>query len=238
MSAIKKTILSVVGNRLFETGRIAEVNEVSPNFRLIDIEADLFKEATFQPGQKIQVNTGNWELRTYTPLSINPEMGRLGVLAYIHGKGPGSSWAANTRPGDSVQFFGPHRSIKLAEPERPLVLFGDETAIAVATNFKRRLKEKQPLKLVFEASAPDEVQAIVRDIGLTDVTVVPKAPDGLVSIEALRAVVDAASKPCHLILTGRAQSIQQVRGRLKSFGFPMGQITSKAYWSEGSTGLD
>jgi ferric-chelate reductase (NADPH) len=228
----------MIGNRVLATGRIAEVNEVSQNFRLIDIEAEAFKTLKLNPGEKVQINTGDWNLRTYTPLSINPEMGRLGILAYIHGNGPGSRWAANARAGDLCQFLGPRSSLKLEVDERPLVLFGDETTIAVATNLKRRLRGRQPIKVVFEASTPEEVSAIVRDVGLEDATVVPKAMDGSVSIEALRTVVDAASKPCHLILTGRAQSIQQVRGRLKSFGFPMGQITTKVYWSEDSSGLD
>ncbi|HVK60635.1 MAG TPA: siderophore-interacting protein, partial [Bdellovibrionales bacterium] len=118
MSALKQTVLSLVGPHLTLDARVASVIDVSENFRFIDIEAELFKKRDLQIGEKVQINIGDWLMRTYTPLSINQENGRLGVLAYLHGNGPGSQWARKINAGDRCQLIGPHASLKLPRTEK------------------------------------------------------------------------------------------------------------------------
>ena len=115
-SLLKRAVLNVVGPRLLLSARIAEVHEASENFRFIDIESEAFKSMVLRPGEKVQINTGAWCLRTYTPLSLDAEEGRLGILAYVHGQGPGSRWAAQARAGDPCQLLGPRPSLRLPEP--------------------------------------------------------------------------------------------------------------------------
>jgi ferric-chelate reductase (NADPH) len=238
MSALKRTILSVVGPHVLSEGRVADVNEVSEHFRFIDIESAIFKTAVLRPGEKVQINTGDWNLRTYTPISINSESARLGILAFIHGKGPGSLWAAMAQVGDSCFFLGPRPSLKLPESEEPLVFYGDETAIAAATSLKRRFEIGKIAKFIFEVSNPEEVRSIVDDLGLTNVEITQKSSSGIVSEIAFEAVTANVKNSCQIILAGRAQSIQQVRRRLDSLSFPKAKITTKVYWSEGKAGLD
>lgn len=239
MSVIKRTILNAIGSRFTNTGRIADVHEASANFRFIEIEAEAFLGMNLRPGDKVQINTGDWNMRTYTPFSLNPESGHLGILAFLHGKGPGSDWAATLKVGDTCQIFGPRQSLKIPESTDQFVLFGDETAIALATTMRRHMKYNRPSKLLFEATDPDEIDSITNDLGLTDVEIFAKNSTGGVSEDALKAVLNSVrGTTSQVILAGRAQSIQQLRSRLKDVGFPMSQVTAKVYWSDGKVGLD
>lgn len=240
MSALKKAILGLVGERFLSEARVAETNAVSRSFRFIDLESPAFRGLRWRPGEKVQINVGDWNVRTYTPLSLDPEEGRLGVLAYVHGNGPGSRWAATARPGDVCRVLGPRASLNVSQNPEPVVLFGDETAVAMATTLKRSASRPAEMAFVFESAVPDEIQTIARDVGLESIEVLAPACG---AEEAARSVLCAVedlggSGTCRVILAGKAQSIQAVRERLRTLGFPMGRVRSKAYWSEGRSGLD
>jgi ferric-chelate reductase (NADPH) len=238
-SLIKRTLLGWVGPNILYGARIAEVTRVSENFRFIDIETEIFKTKNLQIGEKVQINAGDWNLRTYTPLSLNPEYGLLGVLVHLHGNGPGSQWASQVRVGDMCQVFGPHASLKLPAIKNSLIFFGDETTLALATHLKRYLGYPRRTQFFFEANSPNEVRGIVRDLGLPEAQVFAKSKDGFVSSGLSLAFLDAAAaQNAQVLLAGKAQSIQQMRFQLKTIGFPMSEVTSKVYWSEGKSGLD
>ncbi len=237
MSALKRTLMSVIGDRILERALVAEVNEVSENFRFIDLESESFKSIDLKLGDKIQINTGDWNFRTYTPVVVQHELGRVGILVYLHGNGPGSKWAKQARSGDALHVFGPRRSIQLSGSNAPLVIFGDETGIAVSASIQRR-RERPITKMVFEATVPSEVESIVQDMRLEKVDVFKKSPDGNVTEASIQSVLECARNGSHLLLTGRAESIRQMRDRLRSEGIPMSRVTTKAYWATSKQGLD
>jgi NADPH-dependent ferric siderophore reductase len=236
--SLKQKILDVVGDRFLHLVRVAEVNAVSERFRYIDLEAEAFTKVVFRPGEKIQLNAGDWNVRTYTPLALDPSTGRLGILAYLHGNGPGSNWGRTVKPGDTSRVLGPRPSLKTSALAGAAVWFGDETSVAAATTLKRSYRNSGT-RLIFEASHPEELRAIVRDLGLDDAEVYGRAKDESVSEDALAALQRGAELSTReIILTGRAQSIQQARARLKFAGIDASRLVSKAYWSEGRAGLD
>lgn len=236
MSTLKRVILNVIGPQLLISARIFEVHAPSETFRFVEIEAEAFKATKLSPGGKVQINVGKWDLRTYTPISLNTETGRLGILAYLHSQGPGSRWAENVKAGAPCQLLGPRPALK--RPERPFVFFGDESAIATAASLQRQLPPRLSTGFVLEATDPVKVSGIVRDLGLKNTQVVPKTKDGRVPDAVLRSISKAAAQTEQVILAGRAQSIRQVRDRLREEDFPLSRVVSKAYWSEGRSGLD
>jgi NADPH-dependent ferric siderophore reductase len=238
MSIIKRTLLSAIGDRFLDEVKVADVVEVSRNFRFIELEAEVFKATEFSVGEKIQINVGDWNMRTYTPLSINRESGRLGILAYLHGKGPGSDWALTVRSGDQCRALGPRPSLRLAPSDGSLIFFGDETAIGVAAGLKRKSRSRVSVQLFFEASSPEETSSILKGLGLKDYAVFPKGENGLISNDLEHAVLAAVQPTSQVLLMGRAQSIQIMHRQLKAQSFPMSSVITKSYWSENKAGLD
>ncbi|HVK60712.1 MAG TPA: hypothetical protein VM432_04140, partial [Bdellovibrionales bacterium] len=109
-------------------------------------------------------------------------------------------------------------------------------AIGLATSLKRR--HSNPVKFICEASSPKEVEGILRDVGLDDSIVFAKSTDDVVPFETVETLKGLSRDGAHVILAGRAQSIQQMKIHLKSWAFPMSNVTTKVYWSEGKRGLD
>ncbi len=213
--------------------RIAAVETLSPHFRLIDLEGDALRDVAWSAGQKIQVAMGSGlSARTYTPISWDAAEGRTRLLAFMHGDGPGSRWAAGLRQGDGCHFFGPRRSLELSGLGAPLVLFGDETSFGLAAALGAG-----PTHL-FEVSNLVEARAALAAVGLEPATVIGRAAD-----EAHLAAVEAemsrlAATGAQFVLTGKASSIQRMIRGLKAAGITSSRIRAKAYWAPGKTGLD
>jgi ferric-chelate reductase (NADPH) len=240
MSKFKKTILNLIGDRLLTPARVSGVEKVSENFRILHLESALFEKESFRPGEKIQINTGDWDVRTYTPIALNPHVGKLSILAFLHGQGPGSRWASTAKAGDCVQVLGPKPSLTLRDAEA-IVFFGDETSFAVASTFKKHFGEAASSHFVFEVSSIAEAKMVGERIGLgsrsiflarqLDDSHLEKASEHLQ--ESLRA------NPLHpFVLTGNAKSILHLRNQMRARGLLAKETKLKAYWAAGKMGLD
>jgi ferric-chelate reductase (NADPH) len=236
MAGVKKTILSFIGSKILTPAKISSTRNISAAFRMITLGSPAFTGAAWQPGQKLQINTGDWDVRTYTPLSLDPKAGEIKILAFLHGDGPGATWAKNVKGGDLCDVLGPRPSLAVSDFSRPVILFGDETSLAVASTIVPLHKDS---KFIFEASSVDEVNAILQEIGIPQSGVVPKsAEDGHLE-EAFGLIKRwAINQDYQLVLTGKAQSIQKIRNLIKEEHLPFTSSKVKAYWSEGKEGLD
>jgi ferric-chelate reductase (NADPH) len=95
------------------------------------------------PGDKLRVRADALSLRTYTPISWGSERGVVRVLAYLHGRGPGSDWCRAVQVGDECRLLGPDGDAHLAtlgdgalralraHPGAPVCLTGRARTIAV-----------------------------------------------------------------------------------------------------------
>jgi hypothetical protein len=120
-----------------------------------------------------------------------------------------------------------------------VVLFGDETSFAVAHALRNLRAGTSDVEQVFEVSSRGESEAVLREFGLAESNVVEREPgDGHLPAVAERMRAALERRPgAQLVMTGRAQAIQALRGRLKAAG--VGSVQKvKAYWSLGKTGLD
>ncbi|MGY8637352.1 siderophore-interacting protein [Bradyrhizobium sp. 14AA] len=222
---------------LMRSARIAGVETLSPHYRLIDLEGEALASAAWSAGQKIQITMGsNLSARTYTPISWAPGSGKTRLLTFVHGDGPGSRWASSLRQGDTCQFFGPRRSLELSGLESPTVLFGDETSfgLAVALRNSSRLDD---VTYLFETSDVVEARPVLEAVGLGQATLIARRAEDVHLASVETEMVHLAASNAHVILTGKASSIQRVGRALKAAGVPSSRMKTKAYWAPGKTGL-
>lgn len=221
------------------TATVRRTVDLSPDFRLIDFQHDALKDASWQPGDKVQVKLdGGFITRTYTPIGWDNAEGATRFLAYCHGSGPGSAWARSVTEGDVRQFFGPRRSLSLSDIPPSAILFGDETSFALAAVLKQESSPTARRKYVFEVNDVQEAAAVLAQLELySAITIQRREGDEHLSeiCEAMLIDADAAST---FILTGRAASLQYVTHMLRAAGFGSRSIRTKAYWAPGKTGLD
>lgn len=239
--SIKDKIMGFIGDTFLTSVAVKSVENVSRNFRLITLHADAFGKVTWKPGEKVQINTGNWNVRTYTPLSMDKESKELKILAFLHGNGPGSKWASQVKAGDSSQILGPRSSLSLPDQTSSLVLFGDETSLAVAATFRKHLGEAARYHFVFEVADPEECQKLCERIGiLQGSTFVKKTPDrshlAEVSLGLKKAFESQGAE--QVVLTGDGLSIRDLSKKLREGGISSTKIKAKIYWSEGKEGID
>ena len=239
MASGKAIIGGVFGRFLFRDARVEQVRDLSSHFRWLELVGEGLRDVSWNAGDKVQVFLPRVGMRTYTPLSWDTARGATQFLVYLHGTGPGAEWGRNVRVGDRCQFFGPRASLPLAAYQGPVVLFGDETSFGVAHALKNLRAGTDGVEQVFEVSAREESEAVLREFGLAGSAVVERAPgDGHLPTVAERLQAALARRPgAQLVMTGRAQAIQALRGRLKAAGVDPAQKV-KAYWSLGKAGLD
>jgi ferric-chelate reductase (NADPH) len=240
MASFKKTVLGAIGGRFMAQAKVEAIDEVSSKFRLITLSSEKFKAATMQPAAKVRLNAGNWEMRAYTPLSIDAVAGRVQILAYLHGDGRGSVWARSAMPGDFTHIMGLQESLALMELSQSAVLFGDETSFAAAKTLQSHLGPDIATRFVFEVSSEVEAQAVIDRLDLRDAHLcIRDAHDAHIPLadKAIRrALADIATS--HLVLTGNGRSIQAMRASLRNSYAGSIDYHVKAYWAPGKTGLE
>jgi ferric-chelate reductase (NADPH) len=238
MSVMKNAIAGFVGERIGSVAQVAAVTPIGQRFRLIDLKSGVFRKAIWNPGDKIGIIAGG--KRVYTPVSIDPSTQQMRLLAYLHGGGPGSAWAAAAKVSDECHFMGPRSSLPLASITEPTVLFGDETSFAVASALQTHLGIQTQSRFVFEVSSVQESRMALDLLGIRETSLIAKRADG----SHLRDVVTCLVKSMmelaatELVLTGCGPSIQSIRAELQTLGVDLGRSRVKAYWSPGKTGLD
>lgn len=238
MSVVKNAIMGLVGERIGSVARVEAVIPIARHFRFIDLKSEVFRKTVWHPGDKIGIIAGG--KRVYTPISINPATGQLRFLAFLHGGGPGSEWAASVKVSDECHFMGPRSSLPLSSIIESAVLFGDETSFAVASTLQTHLGIETQSRFVFEVSSVQESRMALDFLGIRETSLIERRPDGSHLQEVARCVVKAMTELAtkELVLTGSGPSIQSIRTELGALGIDQARSKVKAYWAPGKTGLD
>lgn len=235
MSSVKGLLLDAVGRFALRDAKVVSVREVGPVMRAIEMTGDKLRDVDWVPGDKVQVLLPSKDVRTYTPTRWDGRAGTTELLAYHHGTSPGSAWSRAVKVGDVVRFVGPQRSLRRTASKHT-ILFGDETSFGVAC----ALAGVAPTTLhgVLEVTSRGEADPVVTACGARVDLVERKAADAHLDEVTERLVTLLAAHPgAELLMTGRAQSIQGVRSRLRDSGVRP-RDKAKPYWSVGKTGLD
>jgi ferric-chelate reductase (NADPH) len=225
---------------LFREATVTRVQELSANFRRIELSGQALRGLACNAGDKVQVLLSRVGSRTYTPFAYNRERGAFELLLYAHGQGPGAEWSRRVALGDRLRLLGPRSSLSLTSLTGPVVLFGDETSFAVARALRDVRGPSSALDFVFEVSHRGESEVVLDELGIGERHLVEKgeAETHLAAVEAELGAALGRSTGAQLILTGKAQSIQALRRALRLRPVAPGRQKTKAYWSVGKRGLD
>ncbi|TGK79184.1 siderophore-interacting protein [Leptospira noumeaensis] len=236
-SFFKRSIKSVFSFFLTQT-KVSKIERLAESFILIEMMGTKLKEAKWIPGSKVQVDVGNLTYRTYTPISVDKNEGKLSFLSYKRNDGPASTWIHSLKVGDPCEVFGPRESLDFSNLEEDAILFGDETSIGIAKVLQNNVKKKSHTFL--ELTSAEAGKEVLEKLGVTGQRVFERSSDGSHLQTIAKEMIDLISKipEAKIFLTGRASSIQQVRTYLKNSGIPTNKLKVRAYWADGKKGLD
>jgi NADPH-dependent ferric siderophore reductase len=217
---------------------IVATENLAGQFYLLTLESPAFRAVAWQPGQKVQIAMGSaFVARTFTPVEWDAATGRMRLLGFAHGAGPGSDWLRGARENDECDVFGPRSSIDTRALTGPLVLFGDETSIGLARSLQY-LHQVKAVQGFLETDDMDSVRAVATHLGIGGLHL-SRRTAGDAHLQAIAEQLAAlAVTGATFLLTGKAQSIQHLHRHLKSASVPGARILTKAYWAPGKTGLD
>lgn len=239
MASFGKAISDSLKRLVFREFTVAGVTHLSEHFERIDFESESLRKSRFAPGDKVQIAFDGGP-RTYTPFAFDGAAGALSVLVYLHGEGPSARWARSAKAGDRAFAFGPRGSLTLAPESGPLAIFGDETSFGLARALCEAHAGANGLSFMFEATHAGESQTVLDALELPHAKLVERRADDehLAEIEARLRDVLAKNAGTRLVLTGKAQSIQWLRKRLRTESIAHAGQLVKAYWAPGKRGLD
>ncbi len=237
MPSIQDRLLKAADKAFLTRATVSAVRELGEKFRLIELEGPELRGVKWKPGDKIQVRVAALAMRTYTPVVWDAMNGRMSVLAYLHGNGPGSEWAAAMKTGMSCAFWGPSRAVNVPATDGPIVLFGDETSIGTAAAL-RGARAGRDDRFIFEVSSVDATRMVLESLGLPGAVLVEKGQERTENAVRAVAAADGEIGATRIWLTGRVKSMRRLSASLVMSGVSLFSLRSKPYWMEGIPGLD
>ena len=221
------------------TAHVLDVEEVGGAFRIVTLGGEALRGVGWTPGDKIQIQFGGWVQRTYTPIDWDGEHGRTRILVHLCADGPGTQWARAVRTGDACIVFGPRRSIKPAPPGFSIIVFGDETSMGLAVALSDH-GSSPAVHGLFEVQTPVHATSVIGQLRLDHAQVCRRLTNDahFFELETRMRALLRAHPTAHVMLTGKAGTIQHMSRLLRELDVAAGRRQSKAYWAPGKTGLD
>jgi len=167
---------------------VSKNQRLTPNMQRITLQGqDLAEFPTGHEGSYVKLlfpleGTDNVIMRTYTIRKFNPVDLALDIDLVLHGElgknsGPASTWAAQTKPGDSMQMFGPGK-VKAASLEADWFLFaGDMTALPAISCQLEQLPADTIGYAVIEITSEQDQQSLQKPEGIDILWMVNPHPD-------------------------------------------------------------
>ncbi|WP_428310119.1 siderophore-interacting protein [Hydrocarboniphaga sp.] len=237
MSTSRNLIESAALGLLTRSARVADVQVLGEHYRRIRLEGENLCGRDWTPGDTVRLMLPGWHKRCYTPSQWDGERGQVDFVAYLHGDGPASLWAATVEAGDDCQIRGPRGAIDLRTVAAPAVLFGDETSLSTAMAL-RDIDARA--RIVLEVASVAETQLALRALGIGDAMLLQREADERQLDDCAQRLIAAlqANAEAGAALTGRAPAIQRLYKALRRAGIPQRRIRNHAYWAPGKKGLE
>lgn len=214
---------------------VIDTVELSSGVKKIRFKGD-FKKLDFKPGSYMDIRVSDTEIRRYTAAWSDTKAGIMDFVAHLHGKYPGSEYMRGLKRGDKIN-ISILKHHKYYDPSiAKYVLFGDETALALACSLFPVL-EKNNHEYQFYFELDKENAAVPALLNLKNYTVFSKDgcfqnPEWLADLPVLET---GKWHTASFILAGSTKSVQAARKVFKNR--ISGRITAHGYWLEGKKGL-
>lgn len=171
-------------------------------------------------------------LRTFTPLRIDRDAGRLDLQIVRHPGGAVSAWAEDASPGDPAAISGPGSGYTIDSDAEHFILLGDETATPAIGDLLTALPHDVTVEAHIEIDRPDDKIPLPQHPGAS--LTWHARPDGDApgaTIVAVAQGLDALPDTTRLWAAGEAASMQAIRNHLfKTLGVPRSQTSIRGYW--------
>lgn len=233
-------IESAMVKLFMRNARVLHIEDIGNAFRIVTLGGEAQRKVGWTPGDKLHIQLGGWVQRTYTPIEWDAENGRTRILASLHGDGPGAQWARTLRKGDECIVFGTRKSIDLTQLGfADAVLFGDETSFGLAAALNG-VVQPEKTHLFLEVSSLAESQPAIARLRLENAHLLVRTGNDaqLTELEARILPVLQVQPNTHIVLSGKASSIQHMRKLLRRLGIGSNRFQTKVYWAPGKTGPD
>lgn len=208
-------------------------------YRLIELCGEVLKNGPWVRGSKVHFEILGKLARTHVPILWDTQAGSARFLFFLHGKGPGSDWAAALKRGDLCELSIPKPDVCFCNVKGATVFFGDETSIGTAQALSSSAYASHEHQYVLEVSCTKFAEQVIRDLRLFNTTLIQKTAkhEHFEELQNFILGLSRIHRLPNLILTGRAQSIQRLRSGIAALGLYLPSPIVKPYWAEGKTGL-
>jgi NADPH-dependent ferric siderophore reductase len=202
--------------------------------------------ATFshRPGQdimlRVAVRDGRPVRRRYTIRAVDHGRQQLTLGIVRHRGGPGESWVAAARPGDTIEGIGPRGKIFPREDADWHLFVGDESALPAFFAMARSLPAGTPAIVILEVPGPRDEQPLAAAAGVS-LGWVHRGSGPAGEPGALAAAAGQVPFPPgrgHAYLAGEAKVVLALREVLTGRGLDQSQLSPKAYWGRGKANAE
>lgn len=218
---------------------VSSAVNLSKEIRMVSLTGD-FTRTEFYPGNAVAFRVSDIDFRNYTLCSFDRENGNAEILFHLHGNGPGSSFAANLKPGDQLRMVTPRGHKMFNRSKAHHFFFGDETGLSLFSLLAREITSSgQQYTGIIEMS--EENIGVTAQLGMTVHPVLKTMGNpGMNAVACLSQIKDNYPEIFNegiFYLTGNVVSIQRFREALKEYGVLPKNIKAQAYWAQDRVGL-
>lgn len=173
--------------------------------------------------------------RRYTIRSWDPDRRLVAIDFVVHGDiGRAGRWADNAKPGDTLQFVGPHGGYAPSTTADWHLMAGDESALPAIAASLEKVRPGVPVLAFLVVDAPGHEIALASP---GDLTVAWTYRDETPSVDAVVAPIAAATFPDgvpDVFVHGEAAEIRAIRRHLiTERGIPREGTSISPYWRRG-----
>ena len=218
---------------------VSSAVSLSKEMRMVSFTGD-FTRTEFYPGNAVAFRVSDIDFRNYTLCSFDSVNGSTEILFHLHGNGPGSSFAANLKPGDRLRMVSPRGHKMFNRSKTHHFFFGDETGLSFFSLLAREITGSgQQYTGIIELN--EENIGVTAQLGMTVHPVLKTTGNpGMNAVACLAQLKEHYPETFNqgiFYLTGNVVSIQRFRAALKEYGVSPKNIKAQAYWAEDRVGL-
>jgi NADPH-dependent ferric siderophore reductase len=211
---------------------ISAIADLTPRMRRITVQGESLREVQPNPAQDAEVilteASGRKLRRRYTIRHARPGLGEWDLDVLRHGHGPGSSWAEQAQPGQSVDFFGPRGRLVLSAVDWHLFV-GDESALPAIAALTELVPTGQHAIAIVEVTDRDDELDLSSDVRWCHRGPLrPGTPDLLAP--AITALTTPAGRG-HAYLLGESRTVVSLRTAVAEHGLGVPDCFVKGYWN-------